>query len=148
MFGAKARKARRAWLGWLIGPAVAFAAFLLLLQPGLLRPDAGFDPSLHVDIVVADLGLTVAAGADEDTLRIINVAGTVPEGRSYELWLIAGDAAPVSLGLLPRDGQVDLPRPPGLVTGAVIAVSDEPLGGSPTGAPTGAVLGAEPLFDV
>lgn len=131
------------WLGLLGGSVAAFAAAFLLLAPA-----TGFDPSLHVDIAAPEAGLIVALGADADTLRIINVAAAPAPGRSYELWLIVGDAAPVSLGLLPESGQIDLPRPPGLAAGAVIAVSDEPAGGSPTGAPTGAILGAEPLFDV
>lgn len=131
-----------AWFGLGGGAAAAFvAAFLLFLPPA-------FDPSIHVDILVPSAGLTIAAGADEDTLRIINVAGEPAPGRSFEMWLIVGDAAPVSLGLLPESGSVDLPRPAGLAVGVVIAVSDEPFGGSPTGAPTGTILGAEPLFDI
>ena len=131
------------WLGLLGGVAAAcVAAFLLFLPPS-------FDPTIHVDIVDTTVGLTVAAGADEDTLRIINVSDSAPApGRSFQMWMIVGDAAPVSLGLLPESGSVDLPRPPGLATGVVIAVSDEPAGGSPTGAPTGPILGAEPLFDL
>lgn len=131
------------WLGLMGGSVAAFAAAFLLLDPS-----GGFDPVLHVDIAAPEAGLSVALGADADTLRIINVAAAPAPGRSYELWLIVGDAAPVSLGLLPESGQIDVPRPPGLAAGAVVAVSDEPAGGSPTGAPTGAILGAEPLFDV
>ena len=146
LFGAPSSGRAGGLLGWLTllgAPAVAFAAAFFLLQP------ATFDPTIHVDIVVADAGLTVAAGADEDTLRIINVDDTAPApGRAFEVWLIAGDAAPVSLGLLPASGSVDLPRPAALATGVVIAVSDEPAGGSPTGAPTGPILGAEPFFDL
>jgi len=29
--------------------------------------------------------------------------------------------------------------------GGILAISDEPLGGSPTGGPTGAILGAGPV---
>ncbi|MGB3406166.1 MAG: anti-sigma factor, partial [Jannaschia sp.] len=114
----------------------------------LLTPGSGFDPRLHVDLASAQIGLSIAAGADEDTLRIIHLDGTPEPGRVFELWLIAGDAAPVSLALVPASGQIDIPRPEGLAPGVIFAVSDEPAGGSPTGAPTGDVLAAEPLFEI
>ncbi|WP_299841484.1 anti-sigma factor [uncultured Jannaschia sp.] len=137
---------RRGWAGWgaIIGvPIAAFAAAFLLLQP--VDP---FDPTLHVDLAAPDAGLLVAAGADEDTLRIILQEGAAAPGRSLQLWLIAGDADPVSLGLVPEDGQIDIPRPEGLTPGVVFAISDEPEGGSPTGQPTGEILAAEPLFEI
>lgn len=141
-----AAPARKRWLGWLGligGPVAAFAAAFVLLNPA-----SGFDPVLHVDLIAPEIGLNIAAGADADTLRIIHQGGQPAPGRDFELWLIAGDAAPVSLGVVPTGGSVDLPRPDGLATGVVFAISDEPEGGSPTGAPTGAVLVAEPLFDI
>jgi len=64
-------------------------------------------------------------------------------GRVLELWLIPPGAAPVSLGVLPEVERAVLPVPPALLPafrGGVLAISDEPPGGSPTGAPTGAVL--------
>lgn len=136
---------RRRWLGWtglVAGPLAAFALAVVLLRP------PGFDPSLHVDLTAPEAGLTIAVGADEDTLRLINLSGEPAAGRAFQMWLIDGDAAPVSLGLLPESGQVDLPRPPGLAEGVIIAVSDEPAGGSTTGAPTGPVLAAAPLFPI
>ncbi len=136
---------RRRWLGWtglLAGPVAAFALAFVLLRP------PAFDPSLHVDLTAPEAGLTIAVGADEDTLRLINLSGEPAAGRAFQMWLIDGDAAPVSLGLLPDSGQIDLPRPPGLAVGVTIAVSDEPAGGSPTGAPTGPVLAAAPLFAI
>jgi anti-sigma-K factor RskA len=59
------------------------------------------------------------------------------------LWLIAGNNAPVSLGVLPDAGAVTLMVAEALavqLAGGTLAISDEPDGGSPTGAPTGAVL--------
>lgn len=145
LFGAAPAKRSR-WLGWagLLGAPLAAvaAAFVLFLPPA-------FDPTIHVDILVPEIGLNVALGADEDTLRIINVEGVEPApGRDFEVWAVVDGGAPVSLGLLPESGQIDIPRPEGLTTGVVIAVSDEPEGGSPTGAPTGPILGAEPFFDL
>jgi anti-sigma-K factor RskA len=67
-----------------------------------------------------------------------------PAGRAYELWALPAEGAPVSLGLLPSTGAVERKLQPAqrtaLVNATKVAVSLEPEGGSPTGAPTGPVL--------
>jgi len=70
--------------------------------------------------------------------------------RALELWSVPPQGAPVSLGLIKADGTTVLARdklPPALLTGgtAALAVSVEPPGGSPTGAPTGPVVYAGKL---
>jgi len=65
--------------------------------------------------------------------------------RAYELWALPGaGAAPVSLGLMPKSGrgtlQLNDAQRLALSRSRQIAVSLEPPGGSPTGAPTGPVL--------
>jgi len=57
----------------------------------------------------------------------------------YELWMVPEDgSAPVSLGLLPQLNKVSIPKHQLFeqIDIAALAVSLEPLGGSPTGAPT------------
>jgi anti-sigma-K factor RskA len=61
-----------------------------------------------------------------------------------QLWVIPADGVPRSLGVLPADHPV-WRTAPGTVAGllnkdATLAVSVEPLGGSPTGLPTGPVI--------
>lgn len=67
-----------------------------------------------------------------------------PPGKSYELWMLPAGGAPVSLGLLPPGGTVEIALGPELggrmLTAAGLAVSLEPEGGSPTGQPTGPVV--------
>ncbi|MES2547853.1 MAG: anti-sigma factor [Pseudomonadota bacterium] len=63
---------------------------------------------------------------------------------AFELWLVPADKSkPISLGLLPQQGnnvfKVPVEVIPLMATG-LLAVSVEPVGGSPTGQPTGAVL--------
>lgn len=63
---------------------------------------------------------------------------------AFELWLVPADKSkPISLGLLPQQGVSVFKLPveliPQMATG-LLAVSLEPVGGSPTGQPTGAVL--------
>lgn len=64
----------------------------------------------------------------------------------YQLWIVpqSGDA-PISLGLLRQEGTFTLPRPDAfdLIEIAALAVSLEPKGGSPTGAPTEVLYAAE-----
>jgi anti-sigma-K factor RskA len=68
----------------------------------------------------------------------------VPSDRARELWALPEGSAPVSLGLMPATGAVRLAlndrQRSALAAATNVAVSDEPPGGSPTGAPTGAVL--------
>lgn len=60
---------------------------------------------------------------------------------SLELWVITAKG-PVSLGLLPASGKGEMKMPADLIgtEAPTLAVSLEPVGGSPTGAPTGPVL--------
>jgi len=71
-------------------------------------------------------------------------AARVPDQRSLELWALPAEAAPVSLGLMPASGSVrlalDARQLAAIGRAAHVAVSEEPPGGSPTGAPTGPVL--------
>jgi anti-sigma-K factor RskA len=64
--------------------------------------------------------------------------------RSLELWALPDGKAPVSLGLLPAQGGIERTlsamQQSALRVASHVAVSLEPAGGSPTGAPTGAVL--------
>ncbi|MBV9724675.1 MAG: anti-sigma factor [Gammaproteobacteria bacterium] len=80
------------------------------------------------------------------TALTIEVVGAVPPaaGKSYELWALPPGAAPVSLGLLPAEGRTErrltAPQRAALLAADKVAVSVEPLGGSPTGSPTGPIV--------
>ncbi|WDE08019.1 anti-sigma factor [Thalassomonas viridans] len=79
-----------------------------------------------------------------------STALTVYRDKDYELWMVLKDQEnPVSLGLLPKSGQSILVKKPEFRAGdiALLAVSLEPLGGSPTGAPT-QVLYTTPLISL
>ena len=76
-------------------------------------------------------------------IKLNRVAGTPTTGRVFELWLIEGKNPPISLGVLPTAQTGTLTLKASLkakLSGATLAISDEPTGGSPTGQPTGAVL--------
>lgn len=63
---------------------------------------------------------------------------------SLELWVIPPGDKPHSLGLVDPDRPVKVRVPPELLphvsADSVLAISLEPLGGSPTGQPTGPVV--------
>jgi anti-sigma-K factor RskA len=103
-------------------------------------------PSYVAEIAGENGGLIVQVQFDPvaANLDFHRTAGTVKDGRAQELWLIAdGATAPVPLGVLPitQKGVVHVPEAlRAKMIGGTLAISDEPLGGSPTGAPTGVVL--------
>jgi anti-sigma-K factor RskA len=80
------------------------------------------------------------------TALTIEVVGAVPSaaGKSYELWALPPGATPVSLGLLPGAGRAErklsATQRAALLAAEKVAVSVEPLGGSPTGSPTGPIV--------
>ena len=87
----------------------------------------------------------VELAARGDRLEVATIGQpAVPDARARELWALPEGGAPVSLGLMPASGEVrlalDSRQRAALKAAANIAVSDEPAGGSPTGAPTGDVL--------
>jgi anti-sigma-K factor RskA len=120
--------------GWLSGAAIA--AVLALATLATLAPPR---PELVATLATADNRLAYQVTHFGEALQVTRVAG-VPavEGQVHELWIIAPNASPVSLGLLQdRPLVVTYPSPP---EGFVFAVSVEPEGGSPTGQPTGPVI--------
>jgi anti-sigma-K factor RskA len=120
--------------GWLSGAAVA--AVLALATIATLAPPRH---DLVATLATADNRLAYQVTHFGDTLQVTRVAGvSAVTGQVHELWVIAPDAGPVSLGLLEdRPLVITYPTPP---AGYVLAVSIEPEGGSPTGQPTGPVI--------
>ncbi|MCC2606703.1 anti-sigma factor [Planctobacterium marinum] len=66
----------------------------------------------------------------------------------YQLWIVVQDGrAPISLGLLPQGGRISLDKLPiyDQISIAALAVSLEPLGGSPNGLPTEVLYTTQPV---
>ncbi|MTJ03195.1 MAG: hypothetical protein FH759_00695 [Sediminimonas qiaohouensis] len=147
LFGAAPRRSlwQRLGLTWIIPGAVLASLLTFFVVSNDLLVLDGDVPPLRAEIAAQDDSLRVLAAydADDGALRVTRDAGAAAPGRALELWLIAGQAAPVSLGVLPeaRDGVLQVaPELAEKLPGATLAISDEPPGGSPTGAPTGDVL--------
>jgi len=147
---APAKTNRFAWPA-LAAVTSAIAASLLLFV--MVRPEPTVPVSQPIpvarptSVLVAMLGdakSPVAAVYDpaNGALRVAAGPG-VPNARVAQLWVIGGDGVPHSLGLL--SGRPTSLAPKGvdrgrIAPGATLAISVEPLGGSPTGLPTGPVV--------
>jgi len=122
-------------------------------------------PSINPPTEIPELRLAASLAADGSDVRYLavydestgyiglsRVAGDPPQGRDFELWVIEGEQAPESLGVIPDGPGVRLPVNEALraklVSGAVFAISSEPDGGSTTGLPTGPVVAAGDLKSI
>ena len=108
------------------------------------RPTPVAPPTSVLVAMLGDAKSPVAAVYDpaNGALRVAAGPG-VPNARVAQLWVIGGDGVPHSLGLL--SGQPTSLSPKGvdrgrIAPGVTLAISVEPLGGSPTGLPTGPVV--------
>lgn len=133
---------RRSVRRWQITTVLMGAAAAVLAAVVVLDRTAPARQSQFVAVLTAE-GAKPAFVATVDTgkgtISVRRVASEAPPDKSYELWSIEPNAAPKSLGLVE---QASLSRAlPVAPTGkATLAISLEPKGGSPTGAPTGPVV--------
>jgi anti-sigma-K factor RskA len=134
------RRAVRRWqiTSALVGAAAAVLAAVVVV--GELRPA----PQTEFVAVLTAGGDSPAFVATVDTaagtISVRRVAEAAPADKSYELWSIAPNEAPKSLGVVE---QVSLTQPlPVSPSGddLTLAITLEPKGGSPTGAPTSAPI--------
>ena len=120
---------------------------LAIVLPALLPLLPGPQPVEIASLQSEDRRILLHADLSADR-RVLQLRSARPviagPGQSYELWLLPADSgAPISLAVLGAlDAQVAVPAryAEGLRAGAKLAVSVEPAGGSPTGAPTGPVI--------
>lgn len=102
--------------------------------------------ALIADLAGEDQAIALHARYDGTSgrLSVTPIASGGADQKSLELWLVEGEQAPISLGVLPQTGQGELDIPQDLrarlTEGVVLAVSLEPFGGSPTGQATGPVV--------
>lgn len=126
--------------------SLAVAAGLAFSMSALLAPRTVSGGRLVADLSGEGAAINLVARYDEanGALRVTPVAAGKQKEKSLELWLVEDGKSPVSLGVLPQTGEGQLAVPEGMrgriVQGAVLAVSVEPFGGSPTGSATGPVI--------
>lgn len=131
-----AAKPQRSWFGWLAGAAALAAVVVFFALP---QPQAPLLATIAADSQAAD-ALSYEARYEDGTLTVTRVAGSLaPAGQVYELWIIAPDTAPLSLGLL-ADASLSVTTP--APKGWTLAITLEPAGGAPGGIPSGPVVAA------
>ena len=126
--------------------AIGFGVLLALPSPvlppvivvlsGTGQPTSGVTPVSFVASISGDGRVLVTRPLADVGLQA---------GRALELWAIPPAGAPRSLGVISATGATVVQREGGLKGANALAVSLEPPGGSPTGAPTGPVLWAGKL---
>jgi anti-sigma-K factor RskA len=132
------------WRSFAIGSAALAAASLTALAyVGLVAPQR--EPML------ATLGgsggqpsFIAAVSPRGDSLTVVPAALLTSDQRALELWVIPPGDRPHSLGMIQPGQPVRIDVPPALrarlTPDAVLAVTLEPPGGSPTGLPTGPIV--------
>ena len=130
------------WRALAFGAAIAAIAITPLLRgPGPQLP-ALVAPMQSADTGEVRFVALYQPGSDE--IRISRVKAEKGADKDYELWLVDDGAKPVSMGVIPDQGEVRLKVRPELVklidSGDAFAVSVEQTGGSPTGEALGPVI--------
>ena len=131
------------WRGFSgVATAAALAMFMVASQtpppqaPIVVVLGSNPDGALALN---ASFVASVSADGRALVLRPLNELALTP-GRALELWAVPAKGAPRSLGLVQSAGATTLLRAQLLSDTAAFAVSVEPAGGSPTGAPTGPIV--------
>ncbi|TGS11192.1 anti-sigma factor [Mesorhizobium sp. M2E.F.Ca.ET.209.01.1.1] len=137
------------WRGLAAAAIAALAVYIALpyVNPPVQPPGTRLVASLAADNSNVKYLAVYDAGRHEVGLSL--VSGDHGAGKDFELWMIEGKNAPVSMGVIPAGQTARMAVTPAvqqkLAQGAVLAVSLEPSGGSPTGQPTGPVVAAGDL---
>lgn len=108
--------------------------------------------------LIAAMALTDASGSQpaiyDASTGLVKMPGpmSIPAGKSAQLWVIEGTSAPKPLGTFHTTGpgtfEAEAKTDTVIPAGATLAISIEPIGGSPTGAPTGPVIASGTLSRV
>jgi anti-sigma-K factor RskA len=134
------RRSVRRWriMTGLVGAAAAVLAVVVAVDRLRPVPQTEFVAVLTAGGDAPAFVATVDTAAG--TISVRRVADAAPADRSYELWSIAPNEAPRSLGLVEQASfSQPLPVSPA-GDGVTLAITLEPKGGSPTGAPTSAPI--------
>ncbi|WP_417683449.1 anti-sigma factor domain-containing protein [Pseudidiomarina aquimaris] len=139
-------KAKTPWWAWLSSAAAAVLLVLVIQQPMMQPPEPEPVPSTdRIAVIQNDSARTLWLIEQREQQLLVSATSNIEAltNEDYQLWMLpANGEAPISLGLLPQQGQRTLTVPANLDLSqvAALAVSREPLGGSPEAIPTGPVV--------
>ena len=134
----------------------ATLAGVLVMRPGAPQAITPV-PALQVQLVAAMAlsdGKTAPLPAYYDpTRKLVRMPGPmpIPAGRSAQLWAVADGHRPVPLGLFYVAGDTVIAEAntrQAIAAGTTLAITFEPLGGSPTGQPTAPIIASGALSKI
>lgn len=140
------------WRGFAAAAVAALAIYIAVpvFNPPVEQPQARLVASLAAE--GSDVRYLAVYDAAHHEVGLSHVSGERASGKDFELWMIEGKNPPVSMGVIPTGATAHIVVSPAaqqkLAQGAVLAVSLEPSGGSPTGQPTGPVVAAGDLKSI
>ncbi len=134
------------------GTIAAALALILVMRPQPLPPAPVAQPAPMVATLASDQTndrLIVTWDPAKRSLIVAAAAGMPAKpGKDHELWVIPTGGKPMPIGVMHRPMmRMTLPQEMAshFKSGAMLAVSEEPAGGSPTGLPTGPVIASGAL---
>lgn len=133
------------WRGVSLAASAIAAALALFI---LFKPAPEVAPGNYVAVLQPEgpgPAFVASINVKDGTISVKRLGSQAEAGKTYELWAVGGGrAVPQSLGVI--DASLKIPASqlgkvdPATLNETVFAISLEPQGGSPTGAPTGPVL--------
>lgn len=142
----------RAFAGGASALAASLALVLMLRSPAEITRPATRPVAPLVAMMEGEQGAAqLVAMWRKDERKLMVFPARVPPsnpGQAHELWVIPADGKPRSVGVMPERTMrvtVDEAMADQFGEGVMLAVSLEPAGGSPTGAPSGPVLASGKL---
>lgn len=143
------------WRGVAAGATALAASLALVLvtQPPATAPPIAATSAAPMVAMLGDEArdMKLVASWDPGHRRLMVAAASdmpAEPGHAHELWMIPADGKPRSLGTMPGPKMRATLEPlmaNQLAEGVTLALSVEPMGGSPTGAPTGPVVASGKL---
>lgn len=134
------------WQGFAAFATVAALSLgLLLAQPAAVQPPvivvmAAQPDTVGNGLVPASFVASISGDGRSLVLKPLNDGQSVALNKALELWAVPAKGAPRSLGLVSPQAATTVLRTKLLQDTAAFAVSVEPPGGSPSGAPTGPII--------
>ncbi|WP_297000007.1 MULTISPECIES: anti-sigma factor [unclassified Thalassospira] len=144
---AKLKRKLAIWRAGALGAAaIATSMVVVLLSNDVNLPveNGQFVAVFHRDDTQPAFVMSVDLETREVTIR--PVEATMPEGKTYQLWIVTEETGPKpkSLGLLENIANPTTKQlggfDPAMLRNATFGISLEPEGGSPTGQPTGPAI--------
>jgi len=129
------------WRNWGLGASALAAGLLVVTSLGVMQPK---EPMLTAVLESDGMARMVVEQPHANLITVRMVKPWQPiNDKSLQLWVLPKHGKPRSIGIINQDGNTRI-KMVGMETiltdGTAFALSKEPIGGSPTGQPTGMLL--------